>query len=173
VLHRHEASGALNGLIRVRRFQQDDSHIFCTLDQIENEVLEVLNFVDHTYKLFGMKYKVYVSTRPDKYIGDIDTWNKAEEIIKKCVQSSKSTKLNIKEGDGAFYGPKIDIALVDRKNRESQCGTIQLDFNLPASDRFNLLYKDSDQQMKHPIIIHRAVTSNIISLYFFILFNIF
>jgi hypothetical protein len=161
VLHRHEASGALNGLLRVRRFQQDDSHIFCTLDQVENEVLEVLNFVDHTYNLFGMKYKVYVSTRPDKYIGDLDTWNKAEEILKKCVQSYKPSKLNIKEGDGAFYGPKIDIALVDGKNRESQCGTIQLDFNLPASDRFNLLYRDVDQQMKHPIIIHRAVLGSI------------
>lgn len=96
-----------------------------------------------------MKYKVYISTLPEKYIGDIKVWENAEEILKKCVKiSSKSNNLNIKEGDGAFYGPKIDIALIDGRKRENQCGTIQLDFNLPSSNRFNLVYKDSDQQMR-------------------------
>lgn len=162
ILHRNEASGSLNGLFRVRKFQQDDSHIFCALEHIEKEILEILKFVEHTYGLFGMKYKFYVSTRPENFIGDIDTWNQAEEILKKCVTDiTGKSKINIKEGDGAFYGPKIDIALLDSKNRENQCGTVQLDFNLPSKERFNLQYMDKDQVKKTPIIIHRAILGSL------------
>lgn len=167
VLHRNEASGALNGLLRVRRFQQDDSHIFCTLDHIKDEIFEILNFIDHTYRLFGMEYRLYVSTRPEKYIGDLDTWNRAEEILKECVltvisrNSKKKKKVKIKEGDGAFYGPKIDITIMDNHKREQQCGTIQLDFNLPSEERFNLQYTASDQSKQHPIIIHRAILGSL------------
>lgn len=162
VLHRNEASGSLNGLFRVRRFQQDDSHIFCAMEHIEKEISDILKFVEHTYNLFGMKFKFYVSTRPEKFIGEEETWNQAEEILKKCVKDATGkSKLNIKEGDGAFYGPKIDIALFDSKGRENQCGTVQLDFNLPSKDRFNLLYTDKDQQRKNPIIIHRAILGSL------------
>ena len=162
VLHRNEASGSLNGLFRVRRFQQDDSHIFCAMEHIKKEISDILKFVEHTYNLFGMKFKFYVSTRPEKFIGEEETWNQAEEILKKCVKDATGkSKLNIKEGDGAFYGPKIDIALFDSKGRENQCGTVQLDFNLPSKDRFNLLYTDKDQQRKNPIIIHRAILGSL------------
>lgn len=162
VLHRNEPSGSLNGLLRVRRFQQDDSHIFCAMEHIEKEISEILKFVEHTYTLFGLKFKTYISTRPEKFIGEEETWDKAEEILKKCVRNATGkTKLNIKEGDGAFYGPKIDIALFDSKGRENQCGTVQLDFNLPSKERFNLLYTDKDQQKKNPIIIHRAILGSL------------
>jgi len=132
------------------------------MEHIEKEISEILKFVEHTYNLFGMKFKFYVSTRPEKFIGEQETWDQAEEILKKCVKDATGkTKLNIKEGDGAFYGPKIDIALFDSKGRENQCGTVQLDFNLPSKERFNLLYTDKDQQRKTPIIIHRAILGSL------------
>ncbi|GAB66536.1 threonyl-tRNA synthetase, partial [Plasmodium cynomolgi strain B] len=141
VLHRNEISGSLSGLTRVRRFQQDDSHIFCTFEQIKEEVLGTLRFIFFIYDLFGFKYELFLSTRPKKFIGNISTWDFAEQALKDALNSANiSWKLN--EGDGAFYGPKIDILLKDSINRTHQCGTIQLDFQLPC--RFNLQYKNRD-----------------------------
>ncbi|EUD65382.1 threonyl-tRNA synthetase [Plasmodium inui San Antonio 1] len=141
VLHRNEISGSLSGLTRVRRFQQDDSHIFCTFEQIKEEVLSTLHFIFFIYDLFGFKYELFLSTRPKKFIGNISTWDFAEQALKDALNSANITwKLN--EGDGAFYGPKIDILLRDSINRTHQCGTIQLDFQLPS--RFNLQYKNRD-----------------------------
>ncbi|CXI42996.1 threonine--tRNA ligase, putative [Plasmodium berghei] len=141
VLHRNEITGSLSGLTRVRRFQQDDAHIFCSLDHIKTEVVNVLQFIFFVYNLFGFKYDLYLSTRPPKYIGDIDTWNFAEKSLKEALElANVEWKLN--EGDGAFYGPKIDIVLKDSLNRSHQCGTVQLDFQLPI--RFNLQYKNKE-----------------------------
>ncbi|VWU49534.1 threonine--tRNA ligase [Hepatocystis sp. ex Piliocolobus tephrosceles] len=141
VLHRNEISGSLSGLTRVRRFQQDDSHIFCSLDHIKTEVLNTLNFIFYIYELFNFKYELFLSTRPAKFIGKIETWDFAEQELKNALNDANiSWKLN--EGDGAFYGPKIDIVVRDCINRSHQCGTIQLDFQLPI--RFNLQYKKRD-----------------------------
>lgn len=142
VLHRNELAGALTGLTRVRRFQQDDAHIMCTHEQIHSEILSCLDFLGHIYNLFGFKYELFLSTKPDKYLGDDDVWEAAENGLKKALNEfGKPWKENPK--DGAFYGPKIDINLFDSLNRPHQCGTIQLDFQAPI--RFNLLYKtDSD-----------------------------
>lgn len=141
VLHRNEISGSLSGLTRVRRFQQDDSHIFCSHEHIKDEVLNTLKFIFYVYDLFNFKYELFLSTRPEKYIGKLEAWNMAEEELKNALDSAGiSWKLN--EGDGAFYGPKIDILLKDSLNRTHQCGTIQLDFQLPI--RFNLQYRIKD-----------------------------
>lgn len=138
VLHRNELHGALSGLTRVRRFQQDDAHIFCRVDQIEAEILGVLDLLDYIYSVFGFKYVLELSTRPEKYLGNLEDWNVAEEQLKAALTKfGKEYKLN--EGDGAFYGPKIDVKLFDVFSREHQCGTIQLDFQLPV--RFNLQYR--------------------------------
>lgn len=165
VLHRNEKSGTLHGLTRVRRFQQDDAHIFCRIDQIKTEVLNTLKMLDIIYKLFGLTYTLKLSTRPDKYIGSIDIWNTAESILTEVIKnfSNSDNDVNLKIGDGAFYGPKIDIALLDNLNREIQCGTIQLDFNLPSKERFNLTYiNDLDSNdISHPVIIHRAILGSI------------
>ncbi|GAW81029.1 threonine--tRNA ligase [Plasmodium gonderi] len=141
VLHRNEITGSLSGLTRVRRFQQDDSHIFCTFDQIKQEVLSTLHFIFFIYDLFGFKYELYLSTRPNKFIGSISTWDFAEQALKDALNSA-NIKWKLNEGDGAFYGPKIDILLKDSIHRTHQCGTIQLDFQLPI--RFNLQYKNRD-----------------------------
>lgn len=141
VLHRNEISGALTGLTRVRRFQQDDAHLFCMESQIQEEVLGVLQFLDYVYNLFGFEYHLALSTRPEKYLGNLDIWDKAEENLRKALDSF-GKKWTINEGDGAFYGPKIDIQLVDALERKHQCGTVQLDFQLPI--RFNLQYRTSD-----------------------------
>jgi threonyl-tRNA synthetase len=163
VLHRNEASGALHGLTRVRRFQQDDAHIFCRMDQIHEEVLNTLKMVERVYNLFNLKYNIKLSTRPDTYIGTVEIWNKAENILEDVIKQftgKKKVKKNI--GDGAFYGPKIDITLVDKYKRNVQCGTVQLDFNLPAEDRFNLKYTDETDQTHHqPVIVHRAVLGSV------------
>ncbi|KAM0843032.1 hypothetical protein ACQ4PT_057977 [Festuca glaucescens] len=128
VLHRNELSGALTGLTRVRRFQQDDAHIFCTESQIKDEVRAALEFVDYVYKIFGFKYELELSTRPEKYLGDIETWNKAEQqLTEALVEFGKEWKIN--EGDGAFYGPKIDIGVFDALKRKFQCATLQVLFN--------------------------------------------
>ena len=141
VLHRNELAGALSGLTRVRRFQQDDAHIFATKEQIHDEILNCLDFLDHIYGLFGFKYELHLSTKPEKYLGDDDLWEEAETGLKKALDEfGKPWKEN--HGDGAFYGPKIDITLFDALKRPHQCGTIQLDFQAPI--RFNLTYK-SDQ----------------------------
>ncbi|CAH2034270.1 unnamed protein product [Thlaspi arvense] len=159
VLHRNEASGALSGMTRVRQFVQDDAHIFCRADQVEEEVKGVLDFVDYAYNIFGFSYELKLSTRPEKYLGDIETWDKAEEALKKAlVAFGKPWRAN--EGDGAFYGPKIDITVSDAMTRRFQCATLQLDFQLPA--RFKLEYTSKDQEKRErPVMIHRAVLGSI------------
>ncbi|VVB15116.1 unnamed protein product [Arabis nemorensis] len=159
VLHRNEASGALSGLTRVRRFQQDDAHIFCKEDQVTQEVKGVLEFIDYVYKVFGFTYELKLSTRPEKYLGDVNTWDKAENDLKVALEAfGKPWLLN--EGDGAFYGPKIDITVSDAMNRKFQCATLQLDFQLP--DRFELQYATEDEAKKErPVMIHRAVLGSV------------
>ncbi|XP_010455043.1 PREDICTED: threonine--tRNA ligase, mitochondrial 1 [Camelina sativa] len=159
VLHRNEASGALSGLTRVRRFQQDDAHIFCTTEQVKEEVQGVLEFIDYVYKIFGFTYELKLSTRPDKYLGDEETWDKAEADLKEAIEAfGKPLVLN--KGDGAFYGPKIDITVSDAMNRKFQCATLQLDFQLPA--RFKLEYAAEDEaQRGKPVMIHRAVLGSV------------
>lgn len=163
VLHRNEASGALHGLTRVRRFQQDDAHIFCKLDQIRQEVLDTLSMIKQVYNLFDLHPEIKLSTRPENYIGEIELWDKAENILESVIQEftdKKEIEKNI--GDGAFYGPKIDVTLTDKYKRQVQCGTIQLDFNLPSKERFDLTYTDeNDHSRHHPVIIHRAVLGSI------------
>ena len=141
VLHRNEASGALSGLTRVRKFHQDDAHIFCTEEQIQNEIKGQLELITYVYDLFGFQFSLELSTRPEKYLGNKELWDSAEEALSKALDNfGRDWKLN--EGDGAFYGPKIDIKVLDCYKRKHQLGTIQLDFNLPI--RFNLQYKDHD-----------------------------
>lgn len=158
-VHRHEASGALNGLFRVRTFTQDDAHIFMREDQIESEVVRLINFIDRVYSIFGLSYAIELSTRPaEKYIGSIEVWDKAEEALEKaCHAAGKECKIN--PGDGAFYGPKLDFHLTDSLGRVWQCGTIQLDMNLP--ERFDLTYIDSDGTKKRPIMLHRVIYGSI------------
>lgn len=153
VLHRNELKGALSGLTRVRKFSQDDAHIFCLPEQIEVELENCLNFLVEVYSKFGFEYSVELSTKPDNYIGSDDLWEKAENILHNLL--SKRGKYDIKSGDGAFYGPKIDIHLKDAIGRDFQCGTIQLDFNLP--ERFQLEYIDCNDEIQRPVILHRAI----------------
>ena len=159
LVHRHEASGALSGLFRVRNFTQDDAHIFMREDQMESEIIRLVNFIDRMYKIFGLSYHVELSTRPeDKYIGEIETWNKAEAILQEALtKAGKDFVLN--PGDGAFYGPKLDFKVKDSIGREWQCGTIQLDMQLP--ERFDLTYIDSDGSKKRPIMLHRVIYGSI------------
>src|SRR5690554_6598742 len=158
LVHRHEASGALNGLFRVRAFTQDDAHIFMREDQIQDEVVRLIEFIDRFYAVFGLTYKIELSTRPEKYIGEIEMWDKSEEALKQaCLAANKEFKVN--EGDGAFYGPKLDFHIKDSLNREWQCGTIQLDMNLPA--RFDLSYIASDGSKKEPIMLHRVILGSV------------
>ena len=158
LVHRHEASGALNGLFRVRSFTQDDAHIFMTEDQIESEIIELIDFIDEFYNKFGFEYKIELSTRPEKFIGEISAWNKSEEALKKACKKAKKDFI-INEGDGAFYGPKLDFHVRDSLNRTWQCATIQLDMNLP--ERFDLNYIDSDGSKKRPIMLHRVIFGSI------------
>lgn len=154
LVHRHEASGALNGLFRVRAFTQDDAHIFCREDQLVEEITTLLKFYEEMYSIFGLDYYIVLSTRPEEgYIGDINIWNKSEEILKEACQKS-GHEFKINPGDGAFYGPKLDFKLKDSMGRVWQCGTIQLDMNLP--ERFECYYIDSDGEKKRPIMLHRA-----------------
>ena len=158
-VHRHEASGALNGLFRVRAFTQDDAHIFCREDQLVDEITLLLKFYEEMYSIFNLDYYIVLSTRPDEgYIGDINIWNKSEAILKEaCEKSGHEFKIN--PGDGAFYGPKLDFKLKDSMGRIWQCGTIQLDMNLP--ERFDCFYIDSDGEKKRPIMLHRACLGSI------------
>ena len=158
-VHRHEASGALNGLFRVRTFTQDDAHIFCTMDQLESEVVNLIAFIDRIYKIFNLKYTIELSTRPETgYIGDLETWNRSEDALKKaCLASGHDFKIN--EGDGAFYGHKLDFHLIDSLGREWQCGTVQLDMNLP--ERFECTYIAEDGTKKTPVMLHRVVFGSI------------
>ncbi|GFZ21267.1 Threonyl-tRNA synthetase [Actinidia rufa] len=159
VLHRNEASGALSGLTRVRRFQQDDAHIFCRESQIKDEVRNALEFINYTYDIFGFTFDLKLSTRPEKYLGDLETWNKAEADLTEALnQFGRPWEIN--EGDGAFYGPKIDISVSDALNRKFQCATLQLDFQLPS--RFNLSYSAEDEAKKErPVMIHRAILGSV------------
>ena len=164
VLHRNELSGALSGLTRVRRFQQDDAHIFCREDQIKDEVVDALNFMKDVYETFGMTYKLELSTRPKKALGDVGLWNRAEAALAEAMNNFIG-KGNWREnpGDGAFYGPKIDIKVMDAMERVHQCATIQLDFQLPI--RFDLKYttdnKEEGKQFAKPVIIHRAMLGSV------------
>jgi threonyl-tRNA synthetase len=158
-VHRHEASGALNGLFRVRTFTQDDAHIYMTQDQIEEEVIRLIKFIDRVYSSLQLEYKIELSTRPEeKYIGDIEVWNKSEAALAKaCEAAGKTYKIN--PGDGAFYGPKLDFHVEDSLGRVWQCGTIQLDMNLP--ERFDLTYVDSGGEKVRPVMLHRVIFGSI------------
>lgn len=162
VIHRNEFSGALSGLTRVRRFQQDDGHIFCRQDQIEDEIKGVFDFLDKVYGVFGFKFKMELSTRPEKYVGDLDTWNNAENKLEACLDGFLGKgKWELNPGDGAFYGPKIDVMISDALNRWFQCATIQLDFQLPQ--RFELEYKTDAKEgaSERPVMIHRALLGSV------------
>uniref|UniRef100_A0A672IGD1 threonine--tRNA ligase n=1 Tax=Salarias fasciatus TaxID=181472 RepID=A0A672IGD1_SALFA len=156
VLHRNELSGTLTGLTRVRRFQQDDAHIFCRMDQIESEMKGCLDFLRCVYDVFGFSFQLHLSTRPEKYLGDIAVWNQAEKQLENSLNEfGEPWKLN--PGDGAFYGPKIDIKIKDAIGRYHQCATIQLDFQLPI--RFDLTFDGDDKG--RPVIIHRAILGSV------------
>lgn len=159
VLHRNELSGALTGLTRVRRFQQDDAHIFCMESQIVDEVKGVLDMLQHIYSILGFTFELMLSTRPEKYLGEIETWNRAERSLEDALNAfGKPWQFN--EGDGAFYGPKIDIQVFDALKRKFQCGTLQLDFQLPQ--RFDLQYSAEDEaKRERPVMIHRAVLGSV------------
>lgn len=153
-VYRREKSGALGGLTRVQGFTQDDAHIFCTPEQLINEINEIIDFVSDAMKIFKMDFEVELSTRPESYVGELENWEKAEAGLKEAMDR-RGMKYEINEGDGAFYGPKIDFKFKDAIGRCWQCATIQLDFNLPI--RFNLKYQDKDGNMKTPIMLHRVV----------------
>jgi len=154
VVHRHEQSGVLHGLLRVREFTQDDAHIFCTPAQIKPVVIDVLEFVDKVMKLFGFDYEMEISTKPDKAIGDDAIWETATSALKEALDENGFV-YGIDEGGGAFYGPKIDIKITDALGRKWQCGTIQVDFNLP--ERFEMEYIDENNERRRPVMIHRAI----------------
>ena len=164
VLHRNELSGALTGLTRVRRFQQDDAHIFCREDQIIEEVLAALNFMKYVYDVFGMTYKLELSTRPKKALGERELWDSAEASLEVAMNTfAGKGNWRVNPGDGAFYGPKIDIKVMDAMDRVHQCATVQLDFQLPI--RFDLKYttdsKEEGKQFARPIIVHRAMLGSV------------
>ena len=158
-VHRHEASGALNGLFRVRTFTQDDAHIFMREDQIEEEVIRLINFIDRMYAVFNLSYDIELSTIPEeKYIGYLNILNKSEKALEDaCHKAGHDCKIN--PGDGAFYGPKLDFHIRDSLGRVWQCGTIQLDMNLP--ERFDLTYVDKDGSKKRPVMLHRVIYGSI------------
>ena len=158
-VHRHEASGALNGLFRVRTFTQDDAHIFMTPDQIESEIIKLINFIDRVYNSLNLSYEIELSTRPEeKYIGDLAIWEKSEAALAAaCKAAGKDYKIN--PGDGAFYGPKLDFHVKDSLGRVWQCGTIQLDMNLP--ERFDITYIDDKGEKARPVMLHRVIFGSI------------
>lgn len=159
LVHRHEASGALNGLFRVRNFTQDDAHIFLTKEQIEGEIIRLINFIDRVYRIFDLPYEIELSTRPEeKYIGFVEIWDYAEKSLKEACEKS-GHKIKINPGDGAFYGPKLDFHVTDSLGRVWQCGTIQLDFNLP--ERFELEYIDHNGNKERPVMLHRVIFGSI------------
>jgi threonyl-tRNA synthetase len=158
-VYRYERSGTLHGLLRVRGFTQDDAHIFCTAEQIDDEIIKLLSFAEHILKKFGFqKYKVYLSTRnpkqPEKYMGAEEKWQIAQKALANALKKKKIAYCEM-EGEAVFYGPKIDINIVDASNREWQCSTIQFDFNLPQ--RFNVTYTDTDGKEHEVLMIHRAL----------------
>jgi threonyl-tRNA synthetase len=159
-LHRYERSGVVTGLTRVRTFSQDDAHIFCTPEQIEKEITALFDFTFEIYDLFGFKdVTVYLSTRPEKAMGDPEVWKHAEEVLARCLESREDIDFTVKPGEGAFYGPKIDFDVHDALGRSWQLATIQLDFQMP--ERFELTYVDSDGSEKMPVMIHRAILGSL------------
>ena len=156
VLHRNELRGALSGLTRVRRFQQDDAHIFCTMGQIEAEIRGCVDFLEHVYQKLGFKFETLLSTRPEKFLGSVHEWEAAEDALRRVL---RGREYELNEGDGAFYGPKIDVVVLDALKRKHQCGTIQLDFQLPQ--RFGLKFKKSDGSYEAPVMVHRAIFGSI------------
>ncbi|CAO1614757.1 unnamed protein product [Sympodiomycopsis kandeliae] len=162
-LHRNEASGALSGLTRVRRFHQDDAHVFCAASQVQSEIETMLVMLQNAYNLFGFpQFELALSTRPDNYIGSLSEWSHAEQQLKDALESSK-LRWTMNEGDGAFYGPKIDVRLIDAMGRKHQTATIQLDFQLPQ--RFDLKYQnplpDNPENTERPVMIHRAILGSV------------
>ena len=157
-VHRHEASGALNGLFRVRAFTQDDAHILLRQDQIEDEVKSIMKLFDEVYDVFGLTYRIVLSTRPDDYIGEIAFWDKSEQALAAACRDS-GHDFQINPGDGAFYGPKLDFKLRDSMGRTWQCGTIQLDVNLPH--RFGCTYIDENGEKVEPVMLHRVVFGSV------------
>ena len=154
LVHRHEFSGALHGLMRVRAFTQDDAHVFCTKEQIEEQIIEIIDLYDKFYTLFGFEYHIELTTKPDKAIGSDEIWEMAEDNLKSALEH-KGIDYKLNPGDGAFYGPKIDFKMKDSIGRIWQCGTIQLDFNLPQ--RFEMSYIGADGEKHEPVMIHRAM----------------
>ncbi|MFA5745450.1 MAG: threonine--tRNA ligase [archaeon] len=158
LVHRHELSGALSGMFRVRCFTQDDAHVFCTRDQMKDELTDLINFIDEVYKTFGFSYHMELSTKPEGAMGDPKDWDLAESTLKAVLdETSKEYKLN--PGDGAFYGPKIDFHLKDAIGRDWQCGTIQLDFQMP--EKFNLTYEGPNNEKMRPVMLHRAIYGSV------------
>ena len=158
LVHRHELSGTLHGLMRVRAFTQDDAHIFMLPDQIKDELINILNMVDRFYSVFGFDYKIELSTKPEKAMGSDEIWDKAITNLKEALEEL-DLDYEVNEGDGAFYGPKIDIHLIDSLGRGWQCSTIQLDFQMP--ERFDLTYTGSDGEEHRPVMIHRVIFGSI------------
>ena len=158
LVHRHELSGVLSGLFRVRCFTQDDAHVFCTKEQMKAEIKDLIDFMDEVYSRFGFQYKLELSTRPEKAMGSKKIWDLAEDTLKEVLIESKK-KYKINEGDGAFYGPKIDFHLTDAIGRDWQCGTIQLDFQMP--EKFDMTYIGEDNQKHCPVMIHRAILGSV------------
>lgn len=153
-VYRREKSGALSGLTRVQGFTQDDAHVFCTPEQLVDEINEIIDFVSDSMKIFNMSFEVELSTRPESYVGSIENWDLAEKGLKEAMDK-RGMKYEINEGDGAFYGPKIDFKIKDAIGRTWQCATIQLDFNLP--ERFEIKYQDKDGVLKTPVMLHRVI----------------
>ncbi|MDH4619281.1 threonine--tRNA ligase [Brevibacillus sp. AY1] len=153
-VHRHEFSGALNGMLRVRTFCQDDAHVFVRPDQIESEIKSMIKLIDSIYKVFGFEYSVALSTRPEDSMGSDELWEAAESSLKKVLEDA-GMPYEVKEGDGAFYGPKIDFQITDALKRRHQCGTIQLDFQMP--EKFDLSYIGQDNEKHRPVVLHRAM----------------
>ncbi|OCT14468.1 threonine--tRNA ligase [Paenibacillus pectinilyticus] len=157
-VHRHEFSGALNGMMRVRTFCQDDAHLFVLPEQIEDEIGRVIELIAHVYQVFGFEYKIELSTRPDDYMGSSELWDQAEKSLQH-VLDNRGIEYRVNEGDGAFYGPKIDFHILDALKRSWQCGTIQLDFQMP--EKFDLSYIGDDNLKHRPVVIHRAVYGSV------------
>jgi len=158
LVHRHELSGVLSGLFRVRAFTQDDAHVFCTEDQLKNEIKDLIDFMDVVYKTFNFNFSMELSTKPEKAMGDPKVWQMAEKTLQEVLEDMKKD-FKINPGDGAFYGPKIDFHLTDAIGRKWQCGTIQLDFQMP--EKFDLTYEAADNTKKRPIMLHRAVLGSV------------
>lgn len=158
IVHRHELSGALHGLFRVRTFTQDDAHVYCLPSQIKEEVFRMIDLADYLYSTFGFKYTIELSTRPEDYMGDLESWNEAEKALQEALEE-KGLPYTVNEGDGAFYGPKIDFHLEDAIGRTWQCGTIQLDFQLP--ENFNLTYINEKGEKARPVMLHRALLGSV------------